>query len=82
MGLINQALGKLVFINEGSESSIVPGKYKLCAKITTNKTDDGDGVKCIFYENNSIVGHAYTCPYNNTKNVFLYNPSVTKKLRG
>lgn len=83
MGLLATVLENLHFIEEASsKNDKVPGKYNLSVRIKNNKTNDGDGIKATFYENDKYIGRMYTCEYEGKANAFLYNFDVKKEYRG
>lgn len=65
-----------------NENKQVRGKYNLTVKTVQHKTNDGDGLKVTFYENDICIGKAYTCEYEGKPNAFLYNFEVKKEYRG
>ena len=84
MGILATVLENLRFIEEKAspQNDKVPGKYNLTVKIRNNKTNDGDGIKATFYENDKYIGRMYTCEYEGKANAFLYNFDVKKEYRG
>ena len=84
MGILATVLQNLRFIEEKAspQNDKVPGKYNLTVKIRNNKTNDGDGIKATFYENDKYIGRMYTCEYEGKANAFLYNFDVKKEYRG
>ena len=84
MGILATVLENLRFIEEKAspQNNKVPGKYSLTVKIRNNKTNDGDGIKATFYENDKYIGRMYTCEYEGKANAFLYNFDVKKEYRG
>ena len=81
MSLISEALENLSFDDVICESEEIKGRYNLTAKAEEHDTDDGKGLKITFYENDVMIGRAYTCEFEHKKNAFLYNFDVKSKFR-